>query len=123
MATIASRLRDEARLIATLGSLSKSGAGLMITASRRTPAALIDAIDAATRDAPRIVFRGTGDNPYAHFLAHADAFIVTADSVNMAGEAAATGKPIYVFHPSGGSAKFDALPRRPRSQGRDAAFA
>lgn len=98
---------DEARLIATLGSLSKSGAGLMITASRRTPAALIDAIEAATRDAPRIVFRGTGDNPYAHFLASADAFIVTADSVNMAGEAAATGKPIYVFHPSGGSAKFE----------------
>ena len=98
---------DEARLIAALGSLSKSGAGLMITASRRTPVALIDAIEAATRETPRILFRGTGDNPYAHFLAGADAFLVTADSVNMAGEAAATGKPIYIFHPSGGSAKFD----------------
>ena len=33
-------------------------------------------------------------------------FIVTADSVNMAGEAAATGKPIHIFTPSGGSGKF-----------------
>jgi uncharacterized protein len=33
-------------------------------------------------------------------------FVVTADSVNMTGEACATGKPVYVFEPSGGSAKF-----------------
>jgi uncharacterized protein len=42
-------------------------------------------------------------------------FIVTGDSVNMTGEACATGRPVYVFTPSGGSAKFsrfhDALRR------------
>ena len=57
------------------------------------------------------------------FLAHADAFVVTADSVNMAGEAAATGKPIYIFEPSGGGSQVHPLPRglaRPR---RDAATA
>jgi len=31
---------------------------------------------------------------------------VTADSVNMVGEAAATGSPVLVFTPGGGSAKF-----------------
>ena len=31
---------------------------------------------------------------------------MTADSVNMTGEACATGRPVYVFEPAGGSAKF-----------------
>ncbi len=97
---------DEARLIAGLTQLSQSGAGLMLTPSRRTPPSLLAAINAATTSAPRILWDGTSDNPYPQFLAHADAFVVTADSVNMAGEAAATGKPVYIFHPSGGSAKF-----------------
>jgi mitochondrial fission protein ELM1 len=48
-------------------------------------------------------------------LAHADRFVVTADSINMCGEPAVTGRPIHVFTPSGGSAKFqrfhDALAR------------
>jgi uncharacterized protein len=48
-------------------------------------------------------------------LAHADRFVVTADSINMCGEPAVTGKPIHLFTPSGGSAKFqrfhDALAR------------
>ncbi len=48
---------------------------------------------------------GTGPNPYIPLLAHADAIVVTADSVNMVGEAAATGAPILVFEPSGGHAK------------------
>ncbi len=98
---------DIARLGEALGRFAASGAGLMITTSRRTPAALLSAVDRATAAAPRILYTGGGDNPYADFLAHADAFLVTADSVNMAGEAAATGKPIHVFFPAGGSKKFD----------------
>ena len=34
-----------------------------------------------------------------------DAILVTGDSVNMVGEAAATGAPVYLFEPSTGSAK------------------
>ena len=34
--------------------------------------------------------------------ANADAILVTADSVNMASEAAATGAPVHVFWPGGG---------------------
>ena len=60
----------------------------------------------ATAGTPRLFWDGEGDNPYPHFLAHADAFIVPADSVNMTGEPCATGKPVYVFEPEGGSAKF-----------------
>ncbi len=78
----------------------------MITPSRRTHQRLIAAVEAATQDRPRIIWDGTGANPYPQFLAHADALIVTADSVNMTGEACATGKPVYVFEPSAGSAKF-----------------
>lgn len=98
---------DTARLTRLLGDLAGQGAGLMITASRRTPTGLLAAVDVATAHGARILWRGEGPNPYPGFLAQADAFIVTADSVNMAGEAAATGKPVHVFHPSGGSKKFD----------------
>lgn len=97
---------DMTRLSAVLAHAAASGASLMITPSRRTPPELLAAIDQATVAAPRILWDGSGGNPYPAFLAHADAFIVTADSVNMAGEAAATGKPIHIFTPSGGSQKF-----------------
>jgi mitochondrial fission protein ELM1 len=98
---------DCARLTQILNSLAGQGAGLMITASRRTPAGLMQDVTAATAAGHRIIWDGQGANPYPDFLAHADAFLVTADSVNMAGEAAATGKPVHIFHPSGGSKKFD----------------
>ena len=63
-------------------------------------------VDAATADRPRLLWTGEGPNPYPHFLAAADWLVVTADSVNMTGEACATGRPVYVFEPSAGSAKF-----------------
>ncbi len=94
-----------ARLISALRSLTALGAGLMVTPSRRTPPELAASVREATDGAPRLFWSGAGDNPYPHFLAHADAFIATADSVNMVGEACATGKPVYVFQPEGGSAK------------------
>lgn len=95
------------RLQASLASLARLGASFMITPSRRTHPRLIAKVDQATAGAPRILWTGGGPNPYPDFLAHADALVVTADSVNMCGEAAATGKPVYVFQPSGGSPKFD----------------
>ena len=97
---------DDERLAGALRSLADLGASFMVTPSRRTHQRLIAAVEAATRGAARIIWDGTGANPYAQFLAHADALVVTADSVNMTGEACATGKPVYVFEPSAGSAKF-----------------
>ena len=95
------------RLQASLASLARLGASFMITPSRRTHPRLLHKVDAATASAPRILWSGDGTNPYPDFLAHADALVVTADSVNMCGEASATGKPVYVFTPAGGSPKFN----------------
>jgi mitochondrial fission protein ELM1 len=95
-----------AHLATALRSLADLGAGLMITASRRTPVPVADFVREATAGAKRLFWEGEGENPYAAFLAHADALVVPADSVNMTGEACATGKPVYVFAAEGGSAKF-----------------
>lgn len=97
---------DDARLAAALGSIAALGASFLITPSRRTHDSLRNAVLAATANASRFVWDGTGENPYGLFLAHADAFVVTGDSVNMTGEPLVTGKPVWVFEPSGGSAKF-----------------
>lgn len=97
---------DVQRLAAALASLAARDVSFMITPSRRTPPALLAAVAEATHARPRIVWNGEGDNPYPQFLAHADLLVVTGDSVNMTGEACATGRPVFVFMPSGGSAKF-----------------
>jgi mitochondrial fission protein ELM1 len=97
---------DEVRLADALGRFAHLGFGLMITASRRTPERLVARIRKTLGDTDVFFWVGTGQNPYPDFLAHADMFLITADSVSMTCEAAATGKPIYVFAPSGGSAKF-----------------
>jgi hypothetical protein len=99
------------RLAGALCQMAGLGASFLITPSRRTPPALRDAVRAAIAQAPRIVWDGTGENPYPHFLANADVFVVTADSVNMTGEACATGQPVYVFMPEGGRPKFRAFHR------------
>ncbi|WP_370631438.1 mitochondrial fission ELM1 family protein [Methylosinus sp. Sm6] len=52
---------------------------------------------------------GEGENPYLSILACSDALLVTGDSVNMVAEAAATGAPVHVFAPGGGSAKIAAF--------------
>jgi uncharacterized protein len=98
--------RDDDRLEASLRSIADLGASFLVTPSRRTHKRLLQAVTHATRGRPRMIWNGEGTNPYPHFLAHADAFVVTGDSVNMTGEPLATGKPVWVFEPSGGSAKF-----------------
>lgn len=89
-----------------LKALADTGVSFLVTPSRRTPAAVLAAARAAIASRPSLVWDGAGANPYPDFLAHADLLVVTADSVNMTGEACATGRPVYVFEPAGGSAKF-----------------
>ncbi len=98
---------DDARLGSALGSMATLGASFMVTPSRRTHLGLLAAVDRATATAPRYIWNGEGQNPYPQFLAHADQFVVTGDSVNMTGEPLVTGRPVWVFEPTGGSAKFD----------------
>ena len=96
----------ERRLAAAVAALAPHAGSFLVTSSRRSPPSLIAVIDAATATRPRILWDGQADNPYPAFLAHADALVVTGDSVNMTGEACATGRPVYVFEPGPASAKF-----------------
>lgn len=105
------------RLAQALETLGAGGASFLVTPSRRTEAPIVERVRAATAAFPRIFWDMTGENPYPHFLACADAFIAPADSVNMTGEPCATGRPVYVFHPDGGSAKFTRFHRALRQYG------
>jgi hypothetical protein len=89
-----------------LVALTDAGAGLMVTPSRRTGEAQTRIIRERLAGRPAVIWDGTGDNPYFGFLGSADAVVVTCDSVNMVGEAAATGKPVHVIELAGGSPKF-----------------
>jgi uncharacterized protein len=100
---------DVARLLGNLTRLAGSGVALMITASRRTPEPLRDGLARLAREHGGFFWSGEGDNPYLSILALADAVVVTADSHNMVGEAAATGAPVLVFEPSGGHPKLTAF--------------
>jgi len=90
---------DSERLLAGLDALAVH-ARLMVTASRRTPERLKEAVLGMARAKGGFGWDGTGDNPYPAMLALADAFVVTADSANMISEAVATGRPVMVFEPS-----------------------
>lgn len=83
-----------------------TGAGILLTTSRRTGAEVGKAIRESLIGTPSYIWDGTGDNPYLAFLALADYLVVTADSVNMVSEACTTGKPVYVVELEGGSRKF-----------------
>jgi len=94
------------RLEHAIRGIGESGATLLITPSRRTEQPIVERVRQASAGFPHIFWDMTGENPYPNFLAAADAFLVPADSINMTGEPCATGKPVYVFHPDGGSPKF-----------------
>lgn len=71
---------------------------LLIATSPRTSAAAATALLEAV-NAPHHAFLWSkgGDNPYRAYLALADEIVVTGDSLSMALEAAATGKPLHLF--------------------------
>ena len=88
-----------------------SGASIMVSVSRRTPATLTEKISAAIAQAGvdqsrAFIYDSSGANPYVSMLALADTIVVTADSVNMIGEAVSTGKPVYLYEPTGHAGKF-----------------
>jgi uncharacterized protein len=94
---------DGRNLLAALTTLAGTH-GLMVTGSRRTPPGLAERIREAV-GSRGFVWDGTGANPYPGLLGHADAVLVTEDSVNMASEAATTGLPVHVFPLGGRAAK------------------
>jgi len=77
---------------------AERGGSLMVTTSPRTSVEAADALEAAL-GANILLHRWSpgSDNPYAAFLASADAFIVTGDSASMVAEACARNKPLTIF--------------------------
>jgi len=74
---------------------------LVFILSRRTLDEASEAIRAAiktARSSPAFyIWEGEGRNPYPGILGHADAMVVTSDSVNMTSEACFSGKPVYSY--------------------------
>jgi mitochondrial fission protein ELM1 len=101
--------KDCDRLIEIARMIVGEGGGLMVSPSRRTPPALVAELIAIFGDEPHaFVWDGAGENPYPHMLAHAGHVVLTGDSVNMVGEAVATGVPVHVYEPGGGHRKITA---------------
>jgi mitochondrial fission protein ELM1 len=97
--------RRFAHFVDQLAALARQGFGIAVTPSRRTGTSHERLL--RERLAGRgYIWDGVGENPYFGLLGLADALVVTADSVSMVSEAAATGKPVHVVDLEGGSAKF-----------------
>ena len=75
------------------------GGSLYVTTSRRTPAAIVEALAAGLPEGA-VLHRWRADaedNPYLALLGSADAVIVTGDSISMMVEAARLGKPLAIY--------------------------
>ncbi len=88
-------------------AVGAAGGSVMVTFSRRTPPAAAEALRGALAPLPGWVWDGQGPNPLAGFLAWADHVVVTADSINMTAEAAATGAPVHIAAVDGRQARKD----------------
>jgi uncharacterized protein len=101
---------DAPRLAAIAAAIAaavrRRGGSVVVTPSRRTGAAGLAALREHLGSLPGEMWDGRGANPYYAYLAVADALLVTADSVSMISEAAATGKPVHVVELPGGDRKF-----------------
>ena len=100
-----------------LAALARRGFGIAVTPSRRTGAENERTLRERLAGLPAFIWDGSGDNPYFGLLGLADAVLVTADSVSMVSEAAATGKPVHVVDLDGGSEKFARFHRALREAG------
>jgi mitochondrial fission protein ELM1 len=100
-----------------LAALAKSGAGLMITPSRRTEPEAARILAHALAGSSADLWDGAGENPYFALLALADAILVTRDSVSMTSEAVFTGKPVHVIDLDGSSRRIEMFHAHMQRQG------
>lgn len=94
------------RLTDGLCNIAEAGHHLLITLSRRSPESYQTLLRQKLPAGSYFLWNNEGDNPYRAMLGLADHIIVTADSVNMIGEACLPGVPVQLFQLQGGSAKF-----------------
>ncbi|MEM8822492.1 MAG: ELM1/GtrOC1 family putative glycosyltransferase [Pseudomonadota bacterium] len=93
------RVADGAKLGGQVNAHARaSGGSLLVATGPRTDPAATDAL-AAQIDVPAHLFRwgDTDDNPYQAYLALADEFVVTGDSISMMHEVSQTGRPMHIF--------------------------
>jgi mitochondrial fission protein ELM1 len=88
------------QLLEQVNKVTRSAGGtLYITTSRRTPAAVADALETAL-PAGSLFYRWRADaaeNPYLALLGRADRFVVTGDSISMMMEVVQLGRPVAIF--------------------------
>lgn len=101
-------------LAARLAAFAKShDASLLITTSHRTAPRTAQILSERLTDVPHHIYdiRNPGEvraeTAFAGILGLANGFVVTADSISMLSEAAATGKPVYGWRLPGGKIKFE----------------
>ncbi|MEZ5995276.1 MAG: mitochondrial fission ELM1 family protein [Hyphomonadaceae bacterium] len=99
----AERAREIAMSLAAVQR--ETGGSLMVTLSRRTQPQARMQFRAWLAPHCSVFYEDEGANPYPAILGAADHIFVTADSVNMATEAAATGKPVHILDVDGGAGK------------------
>ena len=88
-----------ARRLGQAASAAAAGGSLLVTSSYRMRNEAVDALFAAV-SVPAELYRwraGDPENPYFAYVALADSFIVTGESISMLTEACDTGKPVYIF--------------------------
>ena len=88
-------------------ALEASGGSLLMSFSRRTPVAAAAILRDELLHIPGMIWDGEGANPLPAFLHAADHIVVTADSINMVAEAAATGAPVHIAAVDGRQARKD----------------
>jgi hypothetical protein len=111
-ATRAAELADE-----LIGAAEAAGAGLIVTASRRTGPDSRAALEVRLQGDRACFWQGEGENPYLGMLALADFIVVTEDSISMVSEACATGRPVHIAAMEGGNRRFAAFHERLRAAG------
>jgi mitochondrial fission protein ELM1 len=93
-AETARRMGEQVRAFA-----QAAGGSVFATTSRRTGQQAAEALQEGLGDSHylHVWHPGQQDNPYLAYLALADVLVVTGESESMLAEAAATGKPLYIY--------------------------
>ena len=86
--------------------LHKRGGSLLVVGSRRTGEQRLAQMRRELKGVSAFIWDFVEPNPYKGVLGLADFVVVSADSVNMVGEALLTRAPVYIFIPEGKSGKF-----------------
>jgi uncharacterized protein len=112
-ATIGAVLADQ-----LAGMMQSDHVGLMLTPSRRTAPAAVQALHDHLVPLGARIWDGTGDNPYYGMLALADVIVATEDSVSMVSEAVATAAPVLLATLPGRSRRIDVFHQALLNEGR-----